>query len=67
MPKSVKFDEDATKHIREIIGDVRAQIVISRELRETSSNLRQQSAELREMLFEKMLTCLSRREPWTVR
>ena len=67
MPNSVKFDEDATEHIEELIGEVRANIIISRELREESSNLRQQSAELREMLHEKMLTCLSRREPWTVR
>ncbi len=67
MPKSVKFDEDATEHIREIIGAVQAEIVISRELRETSSNLRQENAELREMLRENMLTCLSSRIPWTNR
>ena len=60
-----KPGDDSTEHIREIIEEVQTQIVISRALCETSSNLRQQNAELREMLLENMLTCLSRRDHHT--
>ncbi len=49
---------------RERITSVRAEIIKSRVLRESASDLRQYNAELREFLREAQLTALTLYERW---
>jgi hypothetical protein len=53
-----------TRRIREIVAAVEVQITLARELRETSHNLTQENAELRELLRENLLTFRAKREHW---
>lgn len=53
--------------IQDVLAEARAQIVISRELCEIAANLRQENAELRELLRETLLTNFSSRNHWTDR
>ena len=55
------------RDIQDVLAEARAQIVISRELCEIAANLRQENAELRELLRETLLTNFSSRNHWTDR
>ncbi|HJT69181.1 MAG TPA: hypothetical protein VJ731_03225 [Terriglobales bacterium] len=55
------------RDIQDVLAEARAQIVISRELCEIAANLRQENAELRELLREALLTNFSSRNHWTDR
>ena len=55
------------RDIQDVLVEARAQIVISRELCEIAANLRQENAELRELLREALLTNFSSRNHWTDR
>ncbi len=54
--------DDSVRRIREIITAIHEQIAVSRELRKVSQGLRFENADLRELLRENLLTCLSKRE-----
>jgi hypothetical protein len=69
MPNSAhamkSVGDDAARRIRMIITAVHKQIAVSRELRKTSQALRQDNADLREFLHERLLTSLSQHEHLT--
>ena len=54
--------EEIVRRNRQIISGARARIALSRDLRETSRNLIQANADLREFLRETLLVAMSRHE-----
>ena len=56
--------DNTRRRIRDMIAVLRAEIATSRDLREMSQNLRQENADLRELLRENLLSCWSKREHW---